>query len=168
MIPISPFALLSFQILVYLFATLYKAPQQTTTCNVWTCLLHKENHPIRAKLTSIQQNNLTPPPNRFVADSYQNWPRLDKFRVLKENSSVKLTIKSNLMVAFHFMAFILDEWKVHSYTVIPSLVVSFQTPIDLFATLYNAPQQNFMCNEWTCLLTRENYYIRAYLIIHLT
>ena len=46
------------------------------------------------------------------------WTLVNQFGVFSTNSSVKSTKKLNLWNAYYFMAFMLDEWKVHSYTII--------------------------------------------------
>jgi hypothetical protein len=50
-----------------------------------------------------------------------------KFEVFKANSKVKPTKSSKTWVAYHFMIFMLGEWKVHSYAIIPSLMRGMQT-----------------------------------------
>ena len=48
---------------------------------------------------------------------------MNQFEVFETNSNVKSTKKHNIRNAYYFMVFMLDEWKVHSYTIISSLLL---------------------------------------------
>ena len=56
------------------------------------------------------------------------WIQADSFGIFKTNSDIESTKRSNLRAAQHAipMAFMLDEWEVHSYTILPSLFLESQ------------------------------------------
>ena len=98
---------------------------QTRTLNLhFSRLWHVErgNHCLWAYLSSTQHWNLTLNRNGLLP-IHLKWSRVHYFGIFEVNFSVKWAIKSNLRDAYYFMAFMLDEWEVRSYAIIPSLIL---------------------------------------------
>jgi hypothetical protein len=90
----------------------------------------RESYCMQAYLSSIQHKNLTP--YRFVINSSKR-PLTRQFRLFVINYGVKLTFPKQPPDYTLFQDFMLDEWEVHSYMIIPSLPTHYVINMFIFA-----------------------------------
>ena len=101
----------------------YQNLQTLKVEDIWTvhdCPCGRGNQRIQACLSSIQHKHMTPLEVCcwFISNDFK-WTILES---LKLNTVSNQLYKRNSKVAYYSMTFILDEWKVHSYTIIPCLI----------------------------------------------